>query len=252
MSDPTDNIDPFVTQESASPEAQPTSQDPFADQLSSIVNEEGKVKYDSVGKALDGLKNAQEYIPQLKSELAKRDEELNKLREELSKRQSVEEVVSRLQPVKEEVQETPVTPQSEGFSEEAVAKLFETYMSQKEQETALKTNRQKVNSALSSMYGENASKMVAEKASQLGLTTKEFGDMANTKPDLVLALFNAKPTTTSVSTSTSSINIPPTQVKPTELSRPEKSLLSGATSREQAEFMRKIQADIYAKFGITE
>ena len=68
---------------------------------------------------------------------------------------------------------------------------------------------------------------------------------------MVLALFNvqasqgAKPTTGSVSI--------PSSYKPPreELKRPEKSLLSGATSKDQAEFMRKIKEDVYAKYGVT-
>jgi hypothetical protein len=69
---------------------------------------------------------------------------------------------------------------------------------------------------------------------------------------LVLELFNTSapkgptPTTSSVNTS---------GFKPQEqdaLKRPEKSLLSGATSKQQAEFMRQIKERVYARNGITQ
>ena len=243
--------DPFAQPVQDAPASQPTSQDLFADQLKAITNEEGNVKYDSVPKALEGLKNAQEYIPQLKQELATRDQRLAELEAELAKRQSVEDVVARLQPTQAQPEPAAPTMPQEGLNEEAVAKLFENFLSQKEQKTAMESNRQKVNSTLSGMYGEKAGEVIATKASQLGLSTTELGDLANTKPDLVLALFNTA-SKSGVNTTSTSYNIPPTHVKQEPLARPTKSLLSGATSREQADFMRQIQAEVYAKYGVTE
>lgn len=241
------NQDPFQNR-TAPAESAPAS-DPFADQLSMIKNEEGKVKYDSVPKALEGLQHAQSYIPQLKTELTSSQQRIAELEAELAKRASVEDVVSRLQP-NQPVMASVDTPQAQTLDEKAVAQLFESFLSQKEQATAMTTNRQKVNETLTSLYGDKAPEVIASKASQLGMSAKELGDLANTKPDLVLALFNAakQPAT---STNTSSFNIPPTNVAKTALERPSKSLLAGATAREQADFMRKIQAEVYAKYGVS-
>ena len=40
--------------------------------------------------------------------------------------------------------------------------------------------------------------------------------------------------------------------EPAPVGRPDKSLLSGASSKDQAEYMRKIKEEIYRKNGITE
>ncbi|UCW44315.1 hypothetical protein, partial [Pseudomonas phage PPAY] len=67
----------------------------------------------------------------------------------------------------------------------------------------------------------------------------------------VLALFNASTNSVKLNTATSlntQLNAPERQ----PLQRPEKSLLKGATSKEQAEFMRRIREEVYAQHGITQ
>lgn len=230
----------------------PTSIDAFADQLAAIKNEDGLQKYASVDEALKGAANAQTYIPQIKGELATKDATIATLQAELDKRASVEDVVSRLTaPTPQEPPATVTPAAAAGLDEDAAFKLFEKLSEQKERASALFNNRQKVSDALNAKFGENLGSEMAAKAAQLGTTPKALGDMASENPDVVLALFSTTAAPVAGLTNTSH-NIPPVNPDNEPLKAPTKSLLSGSTSKEQAEFMRKIKADTYKKYGITQ
>lgn len=224
----------------------------YADLLASIKNERGEQKYDSLEKALEALQHSQSYIPQLKTEAQKHQEELEKVRAELDKRASVEDVVSRLTG-NQKPQDTDDTPTevNQGLNEKTVEELFEQLMQKKQTETAAQENRRKVNDALNQAYGDKVSEVIAEKAKELGITPKEMGEMASQKPGVVLALFNSK-APRGASTTTSSINVPPYRQQQEELQRPSKSLLSGASTKEQVEYMRQVKAAVYKQYGVED
>lgn len=230
----------------------PESANPFANQLAGIKTEEGKQKYDTIEKALDGLANAQDYIPQLKTQVTTQEAEISKLRAELEQRQSVEDVVSRLtsQQQAPAPAETPqVTP---SLSEEQVANLVQQQLAQTQVQATQVSNKQQVNAELISKFGDKAGEVVSEKAAALGTTPQDLEKMAASNPKMVLALFNTQ-ATTSVSPTTGSVNIPPTNPQGGEpLGRPEKSLLSGSTSAQQRDFMKKVKEEVYAKFGVVQ
>lgn len=245
------------TNSQETPEQKPQTDNLFTDQLQAIKNEEGKPKYNSVEEALKGAQHAQEYIAQLKSEQAKRDEELNALRQELEKRQSVEEVVQKLTASQE--QDAQETPQSQGLDEQTLEKLISERLEQtltaKQKQDAALANSSRVNQALLEQFGEAsaAQKAVQEKAQSMGITPERLGELASESPDLVLSLFNSstKPSSTAPAFAggqRSSLNDEP---KGQELERPSKSLLVGATSREQAEYMAKVKEHVYKRLGIT-
>lgn len=229
---------------------QPAPASEYVDLLKLVRNEQGEQKYDSIPKALEGLVHAQQYIPQLQTTLQTKEAEIARLQAELNQRQGLEEVVNRLtaqqqNPVKDE---PPVTS---GLDQQAVINLVQQALAQSKQQDSAQANIAKVQDALSSKYGDKTVEVLEAKAKELGTTRQELGELASRNPAMVLALFNvqasqgAKPTTGSVSI--------PSSYKPPreELKRPEKSLLSGATSKDQAEFMRKIKEDVYAKYGVT-
>src|SRR3989304_5674023 len=89
-----DQVAPQVTPEQQT--QAPVVDTTYADLLKTIQNEQGQQKYDSLPKALEGLAHAQQYIPQLKTELQTKEQELITLREELAKRPAVDAVVTRL------------------------------------------------------------------------------------------------------------------------------------------------------------
>lgn len=219
--------------------------------LASIKNEQGTQKYDSLPKALEGLANAQQYIPQLKTELQQKEAELAELRNKLAQQASIEDVVSRLTAKQAQTQvESPT--QASGLDEKAVLELLERQIAQRESASRASANAQTVHEALASKYGDKAQDVVAAKAQELGTTPQELGKLAAQNPKLVLGLFNTstpsgpKPTVNGLNTSGFQ------QAPQQPLERPSKSLLRGATSKEQAEFMRKIKEQVYARHGISQ
>lgn len=243
-----DDQKPATTQEPAQPTTTDSSAN-YADLLNGIKNESGAPKYDSVPKALEALAHSQQFIPQLKADLQSKEAEIAQLKAQLAQTKSVEEVVSRLtQQQQAQVREVPA--QASGLDEAAVLNLVKNVLNQTKQEESASTNVAQVQSALTAKYGDKVTEVLEAKAKQLGTTRQELGALASRNPNLVLALFGteaapaAKPTI-------GSVNIPASyQPERQPLARPEKSLLSGATSKEQAEFMRKIKEEVHAKHGI--
>lgn len=220
---------------------------PFEDQLKGIVNEDGKQKYDSLPKALEGLKNSQEYIPQLKTELQSKEAENAALREQLARTEAVEDVVSRLS--NQQAVPTENTTQVQGLDENAVKGLFNQYTQDQQRSAAQASNENTVNSALVNLYGEKAGEIVANKAAELGTTVQALQETARVNPQLVLAAFGQTKDQTSVTNG--SVSIPAVNPTDTGVTAPEKSLLAGATSKEQAAFMRQIRDEVWAENGIT-
>lgn len=250
-----DQPDVFASQPQAAPAAQEPTPQPsdsaYAHLLSQIKNEQGQPKYDSLPKALEGLANAQQYIPQLKTELQSKEAELAELRAKLAQQAQLEEVVSRLTANQNQpkAQETP-SPAS-GLDEQAVMNLLEQRLVQREQAAVQNQNAQQVHAALTAKFGEKANEVVAAKARELGTTPEELGKLASQTPAMVLALFNTS-ASKGPTPVTTSINIPASHNPGLpELKRPEKSLLIGATSKQQAEYMRQIKERVYAEHGIT-
>lgn len=256
MSDQTNVFNDVDTsnQQQAAPQQQALSSDAsYADLLKSIKNENGEQKYDSLPKALEGLANAQQYIPQLKTTLQQKEAELEELRNKLAQQANIEDVVSRLTAKQSQTQvEQPL--QASGLDEQAVLQLLERNIAQREAQAQATTNTQKVQEALMSKYGDKTSEVVAARAKALGTTPQELGNLAAKNPSMVLELFNTQaskgPTPTVSSLNTSSF-----QGKPeTDLQRPDKSLLGGigATDKQRKEFMRQIKERVYARHGITQ
>ena len=231
------------------PEQQnPQQVDSFNDQLSKIVAEDGRQKYDTVEKALEALEASQQYIPTLKSEKEKLEDEVNKLREELAQRKGVQEVVEQLSQHQQNGQEGADHSEAP-LGEEQVVNLLNATLTKREQELQLKGNVDKVDQALRGKFGEKVIEAVTDKAKSLNTTPEQLGKLAETSPDLVLSLFGSAP---NVSTTTTSFNIHGTGPKETELQRPEKSLLNGASSREQVDYMKKVRESVYQKYGVEQ
>lgn len=249
---PTDVFSTEAPAPQAAPVQAPAPTTEYADLLKGIVNEHGQQKYDSLPKALEGLANAQNYIPQLKTELQQKEQELANLKAELEKRAAVEDVVTRLTAQQREPQGPGTPPTPSGLDEQAVLQLVQQALGQAKASDQAANNRAQVQQALSSKFGEKSREVIQQKAQELGTTPEEIGQLASKNPAMVLALFNASVQPT-VKPTTGSVTIPASyqQDRPA-LQKPAKSLLSGATSKQQKEFMQQVKAEIYAKHGITQ
>tara|TARA_B100001063_G_scaffold227047_2_gene237175 strand:+ start:22673 stop:23410 length:738 start_codon:yes stop_codon:yes gene_type:complete len=237
----TDNQEnPQVTPEQQSNPSSP--ENPFADQLGSIRNEKGEPKYSDINTALEALKHSQEYIPKLSQEKQQLEEQLNELRAKLEASEKISDVLSQTTPKEEG---TPATP---NLGEVDIEKLLEEKLAAREAASAAQSNASRVNQELMTRFGANAQAEVQKVASELGLSASELGEMAQSKPDVVLRLFgtggNVKPTA-------SGARLPQHTTDANEIKPPEKSLLRGASGQEQAAYMAKIRESIYNQHGIT-
>ena len=265
MSDPTDIFSTPVEPEQIKDEQGTTNTDgsslsssnassPEADALAllaSIKNERGEQKYTDLPKALEGLRNAQEYIPQLKDTLAQREQELEQLREQLTKSSKVEDLVTKLT-----ASQTDQNTTASGLDEQKAMALFEQLLNQKEATKLAESNREVVNTELVTRYGsvESAKNAFEAKAQELGINPAELKRLTESTPKMVLALFPNQGGSPSAAPPKSSVNTAAmmSQTKPDQgLTLPGKSLLSGATYKEQLEFMKQVQQDVYKKHGIT-
>lgn len=246
MADQSVFFDKSNSQATLDPTANP--QEALTNQLKSIVNEDGNQKYDSLPKALEGLANSQTYIPQLKNELAGVQAELSAAREKLAKNEAVEDVVARLTQ-NQQTQQPDTTTQTVGLDENAVVDLFNKLQTEGVLEATEASNERQVSNALVATFGDKAKEALASKASELNTTVDALKEQARKNPGLVLAAFKTQPTPvklTQGSQHITSLDAPPAA----PLTRPEKSVLSGATSKEQTEFMRKVRDEVYAEYGI--
>lgn len=227
------------TDNSSSPES-PT------DLLMTIKNENGEPKYKTVEDALKALAHSQAFIDTLKTEKSTVEQELSKLREQAQKNSSIEEVLAKLTANTEKKPEEQ-TPPTSGLSADAVAELVRKELQAVNSKTQQEKNIAEVNNSLKQKFGDKAKEVLAAKAAELGSTVEELGELSKKSPAMVLALFNTQRSTSNPTTS--SYNLPRTSTEP-ELERPSKSLLLGATAKEQMEYMRKIKERTYRKHNI--
>tara|TARA_R100000687_G_C6447977_1_gene163778 strand:- start:788 stop:1624 length:837 start_codon:yes stop_codon:yes gene_type:complete len=227
-----------------------SSGDVFADQLASIKNERGEPKYKDLPTAIEALKHSQEYIPQVKQENETLKQELDRLKAELEQRGSLEETVERLT-ARQREEAAPSPQEMQGLTPEQVEELLEQRLTQREQRLKAQANETQVSEAITAKYGEKAREVVQSKAQEYGMTPAEMQQWAAKNPKAVLALFEVKPTPQGNKPSSSSVNIPPVRPNDSnELQPPEKSLLRGASMKDQMEYMRRVRESTNKRLGI--
>lgn len=225
-----------------------TSAELFATKLLAIRNERGEPKYDSIEKALEALQHSQTYIPQLKHEKETLEQEVARMREELAKNAGIEEVIARLSPQRApEGSNTTTTPVA--LDEAAVQQMLQRALTAQESKKLAEQNLSAVRSALIDKFGDKAADEVKNKAASLGLPMSEVDRIAATSPTAVLAWFNASSPASSSAPVRSTVSLP-SNGEPQKVSRPEKSVLRGASSKDQAEFMKRIRDEVFREHGI--
>lgn len=226
-----------------------SSADIFAHQLMSIKNERGEPKYNSIETALDALKHSQEYIPQIKSEAERWKAEAERLQAELAQRATVEETISKFT-----TQRTPEAPSTtteapKALDESAVEAMLQRALTAREQKQLAEQNLSAVSAQLTQKYGEKAKEVLASKATELGMSMESVKQIASSSPSAVLAWFNTSSPAPSGAPVRSTVSLPDTP-RDTELKSPSKSLLRGASSKDQIEFLKKIREEVYRKHDI--
>lgn len=226
-----------------------SSADIFAHQLMSIKNERGEPKYNSIETALDALKHSQEYIPQIKSEAERWKAEAERLQAELAQRASIEDTIAKFT-----TQRTPEAPSTtteapKALDESAVEAMLQRALTAREQKQLAEQNLSAVSAQLTQKYGEKAKEVLASKAAELGMSMESVKQIASSSPSAVLAWFNTSSPAPSGAPVRSTVSLPDTP-RDAELKSPSKSLLRGASSKDQIEFLKKIREEVYRKHDI--
>jgi len=234
-------------QQQETPAQQPSQTSAFTDQLSMIKNENGEQKYDNVPKALDALAHSQSYIPQLKSEVDTQAAEIARLTEELSKRAAVEDVVDKLTAQQAQPE---TTPQVSGLNEQDVLNLVQNFSAQQSAQSQASSNEKQVSDALFGPYGDKTQEVVSAKASELGMTVEALQTLSQTSPQAALQLFNQASGSPAPRMTSGSMSIPTGFQKEEGLAPPEKSLLRGASTKEQIEYLHKVRDRVYQKHNV--
>lgn len=152
--------------------------------LAGIKNERGEQKYKSVEDALKALQHSQEYIPNLKTELEKRDAELERLRQETAKINSLEQTLLELTQNKNSNTEQP----PKGLSEEDIANLVSGQLTKLQQEAVQATNLNAVVETVKNKFGEKSEEVFYSKAKELGMSAAEINALAAKNPKAALKL----------------------------------------------------------------
>jgi len=226
--------------------------DIFADKLNNIRNEDGKPKFNSTEQALESIPHSQEFIKTLKSEKQEIEDELQKLRVELDKRDSVEEAMRKLTENQPNQAES-ITPQvNTGLDEDKVRELLADALGQDNARKVSDQNLLSVQANLIEKFGDKAQEVIQAKAVELNTTPAELEKLARTNPAMAMGLLGnadvqktAQPTTPSQTTShtVSSRELP-------SVNHDKKLITGGATSTEIADEWAAIKADVYSKLDV--
>jgi predicted FMN-binding regulatory protein PaiB len=241
--------EPQGEQQAPLAQEQPQVSNTYSDQLAGIVAGDGRQKYETVDKALEALAHSQNFIPTLETKVTEQEGTINQLREELSKHKGVQELVDQLG--HHQQQEQPdATPSAAAFGEEQIVSILEATLEKRKLQQTVTTNTQQVDQALTAKYGDKAAQVVQDKAKELGTTPEALGELAKQQPNVVLSLFQASPSPTQITNG--SMHMGFNQPKVQELAPPTTSLLSGASGKEQTDYMKQVKADVYRRLGVTE
>lgn len=176
-------------------------------------------KYASAEDALAALPHAQSHISKLEEEMAS-------LREDLSKRKTAEEI---LDAINKKSPEEATVPQ---FDPSQLDALIENKLSAKEQYAKDTANTTSVANKFRAEFGdENAEKVYIQKASELGLSVDYMNSLAKTSPEAVFKLCGLKPTTSTPTRITSSVNSEALQNQAPAIVKP-KSVMGGSTAKD--------------------
>lgn len=181
---------------------------------------EGK-KYSTPEAALQSIPHAQHHIEQLEQEMAS-------LREDLTNRKAVEEVLA-------EINKTPTETEAQPqLTQEQLDALIDNRLTVKQQLEQTKSNMDTVKETFLSHFGDADKSFEAYtgKAAELGMSVEQLNQLAATSPKAVFEMFGlekqTQSTVTKVSTNVNSEAVVNTNVQ----QAPAKSVMGGSTVRD--------------------
>lgn len=205
----------------------------LANLLGSIKNERGEVKYKSVEDALVGLRNAQEYIPQLTAKLSTQEQELKAAQEAAARVVELEKTVETLLSKSDGNSNTQNAPV---ISKDEIVKLVSQTLTEAQKAEQAKANTLEVVNTLKTKYGAEAEKAYNEAATNLGMSVQELNALAARNPKAVFKILGVTPEAPQVNVSSSaspSFNTDGFQPKQDSfIGRNTKATLIGATTND--------------------
>lgn len=229
-----------------------SSIDTVATKLFNIKNEKGEPKYDSLEKAIGALEASQAFIPQLKDENERLKQELEAYKAEISKRQSVEEVIERFTTSRQPQEPAHTSEAPKGLDEAAVQEMLQRTLTEREKTALASQNVTAVRNALVTKYGDKAQEVVAAKAAELGMTMDSINSLAASSPQAVLSWFQASTPSSTGAPARSTVNLPE-HPEQHGIKKPAVSLVRGGASQQDVmDYMAQIRKEVYRKNDITE
>ena len=156
---------------------------------------EGK-KYQSPEDALKSVPHAQKHIETLESELAT-------VKEELTKRQTTQELIDELKSGSQPVENTT---QSAEINQDNIMDLVNKTLSIRESKAQADSNAKQVAAKFTAQYGDKAEATYNSIAKELNVTVKQLNELASTAPSIVLKAAGLSAATAPVGNTTGSVN----------------------------------------------
>jgi len=153
------------------------------------------MKYATPEDALNALPHAQSHIENLEQEMAN-------LREDLSKRIAVEDVLKEINKT------TPESVTAPQLTPDQLDELIDNRLSTKEAQAVAQSNTAEVVSKLSEVFGDSdkANEVYKQKAADIGVSVDYLNELTSKSPKAVFELFGIKPTNVSPAKINSNIN----------------------------------------------
>ena len=156
---------------------------------------EGK-KYQSPEDALKSVPHAQKHIETLESELAS-------VKEELTKRQTTQELIDELKSGSQPVENTT---QSAEINQDSVMDLVNQTLTIREKKAQAESNAKSVAEKFTAQYGDKAESTYNSIAKELNVTVAQLNELASSAPSIVLKAAGLSAATAPVGNTTGSVN----------------------------------------------
>ena len=156
---------------------------------------EGK-KYQSPEDALKSVPHAQKHIETLESELAS-------VKEELTKRQTTQELIDELKSGSQPVENTT---QSAEINQDSVMDLVNQTLTIREKKAQAESNAKSVAAKFTAQYVDKAESTYNSIAKELNVTVAQLNELASSAPSIVLKAAGLSAATAPVGNTTGSVN----------------------------------------------
>lgn len=212
----------------------PTDKDQSQQETPVSVNNSHQSDVDKINKRLN---DKDEFINKLKSETAEYRQSIDTLREELSKRPSLDEIMEH---INQQTGSNPTTIDPDDLINRAV-EATENRMSQKQVQQKTQDNIKSVSDILNKAFqGEDLDQKVATIAAENDMTFDEVFELAARNPKAALKILGIKTEPRTGSTdSTGSINTAGFYQNTDRSKAPEGNILDKRNDRDRVDFFRK-------------